>query len=169
MNLWHKYKGLATLALLFAIAPAIVWQYAVDGTVAQWRQASRQSRQIEELRASQTSAAKASHTTLSDAEMIASGLLVAELLPAIEEEKLRIEHFSPCVTSEADGGRLTTGQLSVRGGFRGMVKLLDKLERELPQCKVISTLYRSNRPRNRNEAKTLTCTIYVQQITTTDR
>jgi hypothetical protein len=156
------------LALLVVVAPIVVWQYALGGTVRQWRATGKYHRQTEELRAAQPSTTRQPQVSTTDREMILSGELVGALLPTIEAERLRIEHFSPCVTSDIDGLRLATGQLTVQGRFAGIVRLLDEVERTLPHCKVISTHYRTTRPRNRNEAKTLSCTIYIQQITTND-
>lgn len=95
-----------------------------------------------------------------------NGELIAMLLPIIENEELRIEHFSPIITSETDGIVLVTGQLSIRGRFVGIVKLLDRLDGQFSQCKIISAQYRTVTPRDRNGVKTLNCTIYIQQITT---
>lgn len=168
MSMWTKYRGLAFLALLVVVSPLLVWQYALRNTVVQWRQTDKNRGQIEALRAAQTATGGPFRVPTTEREMILSGELVGALLPVIESEKLRIEHFSPCVTSESDGLKISTGQLSVRGRFAGIVRLLDALERELPHCKVISAHYRTNLPRNRGEEKTLGCTIYIQQMTHTD-
>ena len=160
-----KYKGIAWLALVVVIVPLVVYNYAVSGTVKQWRMTGKQRRQIEQLRSTHSRATAAESILTVDTEMILSGLAVARMLPFIEAENLRIEHFSPCVTSDTDGILLTTGQLSVQGRFAGIVKLLERLEREMPYCKIISANYRSTKPRNRGSTKTLTCTIYIQQIT----
>ena len=172
-----KYRGLALLALLVVVAPLLVWQYALSGTVDRLRQTGKNRKQIAELRAMQSatngtpqgSADGDAQISTTGREMVLSGELIGALLPTIEAEKLRIEHFSPCVTSDSDGVRLTTGQLSVEGRFAGIVKLLDFLERRVPHCKVVSAHFRTARPRNRNETKTLSCTIYIQQITTSER
>jgi hypothetical protein len=160
LNFWAKYRGLASLALLLLVAPVLVWQYALSGTVGQWRAAKKDRVQIDRLRAAQTATAKQPAVSTSDREMILSGEIVSALLPTIEAEKLSIERFSPCVTSDTGGLRLTTGQLTVQGRFAGIVRLLDELERELPHCKIVSVSYRKK--------KALSCTIYVQQITTTN-
>lgn len=161
-----KYKGIAWLALVVVIVPLAVYNYAIRSTVKQWRMTGKYRQEIELLRGAQSRSAKPQSIQTTDTEMILSGLAVAGLLPFIESEKLRIEHFSPYVTSDKDGIALTTGQLSVQGTFAGIVKLLCQLESEMPYCKVISTQYRSVKPRNRGSTKTLTCTIYIQQIMT---
>ena len=153
------------MALLLVVAPAVVWQYGVGGTVSRLRDTAKLRRQITELRSTQAPGENRYEIPEQDVEMISSGLVVAKLLPLIEAEKLRIENFSPCITSEADGVRLTTGQLSVQGAFTGIVKLLAGLESDVPGCKIISAHYRTTTPRNRGAAKTLSCTIYIQQIT----
>lgn len=165
MSLWKRYKGVVKLAVLLVVVPLFVWQYAVRSTVRQWRGTMKSRRQITELRNSQIPETSPHEILALDHEMILSGLVVAELLPYIESEKLVIVHFSPYITSETDGILLTTGQLSVQGEFTGIVKLLDKIEREVSACKIISTHYRTSKPRNRNDTKTLGCTIYIQQIT----
>ncbi len=166
MNLWLKYKGLARLALVLLIAPLLVYKYALGGTLKQWRTTAKYRQQTEQLRIAGAQSAKPQNTCTIDTEMVLSGLVVAELLPFIESEKLWIEHFSPCVTSDRDGIRLTTGQLSVRGKFTGIVGLIDRIEREMPWCKILSLQFRVVKPRNRGSTKTLVCTIYVQQIMT---
>ncbi|MDR1671290.1 MAG: hypothetical protein LBR57_02100 [Alistipes sp.] len=166
MTLWTKYKGQATLALLLVVTPLVVWQYAVSGTVTQWRATAKARRQIIELHASQPRSVDTSDVSTAGSEMILSGAVVAELLPLIENEGLWIAQFSPCVTSEADGILLTTGQLTIEGHFAGIVQLLDRIETDLPECKLISAHYRTTKPRTRNAIKTLNCTIYIQQITT---
>jgi hypothetical protein len=166
VKLWAKYKGVATLVLLIVVTPLFVWQYAVKETVTQWRTTMKSRRQITELRNSQTPQIDRHEVQAADREMILSGLVVAELLPLIQSEDLRIVHFSPCVTSETDGIVLATGQLSVQGGFSGIVKLLEEMERKMTGCKIIAAHYRTTKPRNRKEVKTLDCTVYIQQITT---
>lgn len=165
------------LVLLLVVAPVVVWRYAVGGTVERWRGTVKARRQIELLSASQPhvpttpgsqggQGGQRSPEGLGVAEeLILSGRLVTGLLPLIEAEGVSIESFTPCVTSEADGVRLATGQLVVRGDFIGIVKLIDELERTRPDCKIVSTHFRSSRPRGRQSAKTLSCTICVQQIT----
>jgi hypothetical protein len=166
MKALGKYKGLALLVLLVVVAPLLVYRYSISGTVEQWRLARDYRRQIEALRGEQSTSGDSRNIETADTEMLLSGLAVAELLPIIEREKLRIEHFSPCVTSDSNGILLTTGQLSLRGPFAGTVRLLDALEREMPYCKIISANWRGVKPRNRGSTKTLTCTIYIQQIMT---
>ncbi len=169
MKPWAKYKGLASLALLLLIGPLFVWQYAVSDTVGRWRGTVKLQRQITALQAAQDHGERRQEISLSGTEMISSGLVVAQLLPTIESEGLKIEHFAPYITSETEGIRLATGLLSVEGTFTGIVKLLDAMERALPECRIVAAHYRSTKPRNRGAAKTLTCTIYIQQITAIDR
>ncbi len=160
-----KYKGIAWLVLVVVVVPLVVYWYAVSGTVKQWRMTGKYRQQIEQLRSTQSRTSEPQSVNTTDTEIILSGLAVAELLPFIESEKLRIEYFSPCVTSDKDGIVLTTGQLSVQGAFISIVNLLDRLERDMPYCKIIAAHYRSTKPRNRGSTKTLSCTIYIQQIT----
>lgn len=161
-----KYKGIALLVSLTLVVPLTVYRYAVSVTVKQWLTTRDYRLRIEELRGIQSQATGSGNVETADVEMLMSGLVVAELLPSIEREKLHIEHFSPCVSSDSDGIVLTTGQLSVRGTFAATIKLLDELEKGMPYCKIISVNWRGVKPRNRGSTKTLTCTIYIQQITT---
>ena len=161
-----KYKGLVWLAVVVVLVPLLVYRYAISDTVKQWRMTGKYRRQIEQLRATQSGSEKPQSVQTTDTEMILSGLAVAGLLPLIESENLRIEHFSPYVTSDNDGILLTTGQLSVQGKFTGIVKLLDRIEHEMPYCKIISVRFLSVKPRHRGSAKTLACTVYIQQIMT---
>ncbi len=161
-----KYKGIAWLALVVMIVPLTVYRYAISGTVNQWRMTGKYRQEIEQLRSTRSLSAKPQSVSTTDTEMILSGFMVAGLLPIIESEDMRIEHFSPCVTSDKDGIILTTGQLSVQGSFAAIVKLLWHIEHDMPYGKIISARYCTTKPRNRGSTKTLTCTIYIQQIMT---
>ncbi len=169
MKQWTKYKGLAALAMLTLVAPVFVWQYGVSDTVGRWRVTIKLRRQITELQGTHLHGGERHAIPLSATDMISSGLMMTRLVPPIEAEGLRIEHFSRHITTETEGVRLATGQLSVCGTFVGIVKLLRMIECELPECKIIAVRYRSTKPRIRGAEKTLTCTIYIQQITTINR
>lgn len=168
MKLWGKYKGLVYLALLVVGVPLLAYGYALGSTVAKWQKARSNCRRIEHLRNEVDRTTSSSAVDVEGTEMMQSGLLMEELLPHIEEGGVRIEHFSPCVTSEQDGIRLSTAQLTLQGGFAGIVRVLAETESGFPQCKVISAQFRSARPRNRKSSKTLSCTVYIQQITAND-
>lgn len=161
----NKYKGLLYLGLLMIVAPLIAYRYALGETVSQWVKTGQIRQQVEQLKQSERIApAQAVGIDSGGMEMIRSGLLVAGLLPVIESENLTLEHFSPFLTSDQNGITLTTGQFSVQGRFSGIVRLIDKIEREIPSCKIISARFQTAKPRNRGGIRTLNCTIYVQQI-----
>jgi hypothetical protein len=162
----NKYRGIAWLTLIVVVIPLVVYRYAVSGTVEQLHLTRKYRRQIEQLRSTQHQSAELLSVETTDTEMILSGLMVAELLPFIESERLNIENYTPYVTSDKDGIVLTTGQLSVEGAFTSIVKLLWQIEQQMPWCKIISVQYDSVKPRNRGSTKKLICTIYIQQIMT---
>lgn len=162
----NKYKGLLYLGLLVIVAPLLAYRYALGETVSQWANTRKILRQAEQLRQAERTVPTGQEAAIysDDSEMIRSGLLVAELLPVIESGNLTLEHFSPFLTSSQNGIILTTGQISVQGRFSGIVRLIDNIEREILPCKMISVRFHTVKPRNRGGAKTLNCTIYVQQI-----
>lgn len=165
MKLTARYKGLAWLVLVVLILPLLAWRYALNGTTDQWLSARKNRRQTELLCGAANRPIDPRTALTTSEEMLLSGSLIAAVLPSAESEKLSIGHFSPCVTSDQDGVLLATGQMSLEGGFAGMVRVINMMEREIPQCKIISAQFHSVKPRGRGAVKTLNCTIYIQQIT----
>ena len=163
------YKGLTYLALLLVVAPLTAWRLALSGTWHTWRQGRSEARQLSELPALQTPHDELSSVrarmALDTVEYIRSGLIIERLLPEASKYGVSVVRYSPFATEQEGEMSLRTAEMTLSGSFHGIVRVIDRLERDIPSCRIASVNFRTIR-RNNKPAQ-LVAQLIIRQITIT--
>lgn len=162
MKLPYRYRGLALVALLVLLLPWGAWRFALRDTVRTWRDCRELERQLAE--SPPLSDAHESLQTAQEAELILSGLLLEHVRRATTGRSVEVAGYEPLVTTRQDALAIHTAQLTLTGGYAALLRVVDELERTLPQCRVQSLAWHTLDER-RTRRTQLYLTIYLQQIT----
>lgn len=159
MNVSYKYLGVLLLGLLIVVLPLVAWHYALHDTLQAWLKCRRISAQLEQMGpATQTNRP----VRTSDRELILSGELLDIVRQAASSE-VRVIGYEPLVNQEQNGAAVHTGQLTLSGEYRSLLRVADAIERTYPQCRLRSLVWRcGTNPATRREQ--LTAVLYIQQI-----
>ncbi len=146
-----NYKGLISLLLLLAIVPVAAWRLALSDTVGAWFSIRKLSTQIERLQA------RDSLPGSMDRIEFVTG---SELLQTMDCHVVR---FTPYSTGSADGLSTHADEVILSGDFHALVGVIERIERELPSCRLLSVAFRMQKPRYRQQPE-LQTTLVIQQI-----
>ena len=156
-----KYEGVARLALLLVVLPAVVYRLSLERTVALWGEVRRAERTLEEAEAApvqpDTPAA-----LLDTVELIAGGGLLELLERLGPDSSAEVVSYTPYRTREGDDFTLRTAEIVLSGGFVPLLRTLDATERELSGCRLLSSGFKTVR---RGRQTSLQLTLVVQQLT----
>ncbi|GHV01659.1 hypothetical protein FACS1894159_09800 [Bacteroidia bacterium] len=146
-----RFKGLLYLILLLVVTPLLAWRLALGSTWHTWRQAQREARQLERLGSVATDSERADDRGSNDGmaldttEYIQSGLVIERLLPEASRYGVSVVSYTPFMMAQEGGIVHRNALLTLSGGFHGMVRVIDHLEREVATCHLASVGFRSVR------------------------
>lgn len=165
MSALSKYKGAFYLILLLAVLPLVVWSMALRDTAVKYRDYRKDRGILEQLQSRPVPAAKeaAGGATGDGEELVASGKFIEAISRTADRNNVAIERYTPYLTYEGNGIEIMTANLEVTGDFSAIVRLLEFIERDISQCRVISLDFKSSKERRSGNIK-LTAGILVQQI-----
>lgn len=159
MSIPYKYRGILQLSLLVVALPWCAWRFALRGTFGTWRDCRRLAVRLETL-APVTPHPAAVGTE--DRELILSGGLLDSVRRAALLQAVQVVGYEPRVTEERDGVAVHTAQLTLTGSYIPLLRVVDALDRTLPNCRVRTLGWQTaiDRPtRNRQ----LILTLYIEQ------
>lgn len=163
MKLAEKYRGVVLLTLLVAGLPGLAVRFALRDTFRCWRDCLRLADRIAAMPAQE--AADGSEIGFADApELILSGGVLDSVRRAAAEHGVWVTGYEPLVTLQWDGAALHTAQVTLTGGFAGLLRTTESLERRLACCWLRSAAWRSV-VQYRTRKTQLVLTLYVQQLT----
>lgn len=148
------------LALLFVLLPVTVWRYALRETVGCWLECRRIAVRLEQM---PDAAVPSASNCAGGAELIRSGALLDTVRRMAEGPGVQVTAYEPVVTLEEQRAAVHTASLTLTGRFEGLLRVANRLERDLPQCRVRSLAWQTtSEPYTRRTQ--LTLRLYVQQI-----
>lgn len=160
MTVAYKYRGVAMLTLLVVVMPLVVWHYALRDTAVAWFECRRLAAQIEQV-------PETENTTMpvgtEAAEMIFSGALLDAVRLAAEASSVQVAGYEPLVTLRQDKTAVHTAQLTLNGSYAELLRLVDRIEHDLPQCRLRSLALQVTTERTTQRTQ-LTLILYVQQL-----
>lgn len=159
MKLPYRYRGLAMMIALLILLPAAAWRYAIRDTV---RTASECLKLRAEISALPDTAEDAASGLRNRRELILSGLLLDHI-----GRDVRVTGYTPAVTERRGSLALHTAEVALTGTFAELLRILHRIEREVPECAVRSAVWRLTEDRAAPNER-LTLTMYIQQICKTD-
>lgn len=165
MNRLGKYEGVVRLVLLLAVLPVAVYQLSLRHTVGLWSEVCRSERLIAESPADSVSlsATGTVHSIVLDTtDRIAGGGLLDSLGRFLADGEAAVVRYTPYLTRDGDDFALRTAEIVLSGTFSPLLKTLDRLERNLPGCRFLSTEFRTVR---RGRQTSLQMTLVIQQLT----
>jgi len=80
---------------------------------------------------------------------------------------VRVTGYTPAVTERRGSLALHTAEVALTGTFAELLRILHRIEREVPECAVRSAVWRLTEDRAAPNGR-LTLTMYIQQICKTD-
>ena len=158
-----KYEGLTYLTLLVIILPLVVWRLSLARTVERWGDIRRGKREIAAFAADSTGARPAA-AALDTVELIAGGALLERIGRDAAGSGVAVVRYTPYLTRSGEGFALRTAEVVLAGSFAPLVRVIDRIERELPSCKIASATFRTVKKRQQPH---LQLTLLVRQLTET--
>lgn len=160
MTLPYRYRGIVLLAALVVVLPWAAWHFALRDTFGAWRDCRRLAARLETF-APETVLPTA--VTADARELVLSGGLLDTVRRAAAELSVQVAGYEPLVTADRDGVAVHTAQLTLTGGYVPLVRVVDALERTLPDCRLRSLDWQATTDRRTRKTQ-LTLTLYIQQI-----
>lgn len=159
MKLPYRYRGLATTIALLVLLPAAAWRYALHDTVRTAAECMRLRAEISAIPDTDENIAVGSYGRQ---ELILSGLLLDHI-----GRDVRVTGYTPAVTERQGSLVLHTAEIAMVGTFAELLQIMQRLEREVPECTLRSAVWRLTEDRATKNMQ-LTLTLYIQQIRKTD-
>lgn len=160
MTLPYRYRGIALLAALIVVLPWAAWRFALRDTCTAWRDCRRLAARLETF-APET--VQPTVVTADTRELVLSGGLLDTVRRAAAEYSVQVAGYEPLITAEHDGVAVHTAQLTLTGSYVPLLRIVDTLERTLPDCRLRSLGWQAAADR-RTRKMQLTLTLYIQQI-----
>lgn len=160
MKLPYQYRGVVLLALLTVVLPWGVWRFALRDTFGVWRDCRRLSARLEHLA---PASIREPVSRPGGRELILSGGLLDTVRRTAAGTAVQIAAYEPLVSEQRDGIAVHTAQLILTGGYSALVRVIDQLERTLPQCRLRSLEWRATLDRRTRKTQ-LMLTLHIQQI-----
>lgn len=163
MKIPYRYRGLALLALLLAVLPGAAWRLALRDTFVAWRDCRSLTRGLAVAERCSEASDPASGLFSAAPELVLSGRLLDSVRqcapPGVE-----VAGYVPATTRREAGIAVRTAQITLTGGYAGLLRTLHALEGRLSCCRVRSVGWQAVvQPRTRH--RQLVLTLYVQQPT----
>lgn len=152
-----KYSGMVHLILLFVASLWIIWQMSLRKTVHAIHSIGLLDEQIDQMAVGGGDVADTNRMVV-DSNILVSGELLNRIAP------VSVERYSPYITAQVNGVKVVTAEAVIAGDYISMVRLIEKLECDVDECKVVSTTFSTVNIRERPDIY-LNCLIVVQQIT----
>lgn len=99
-------------------------------------------------------------------DLIFSGKLIDELNSVVAQQNLKIAHYTPHISKSDNASTLHTAVAAVSGDYLQITRLINHIETNLKQCRIISVNYCIANTGYKGN-KELQCTIVIQQIVKT--
>mgnify|MGYP005773538931 CR=1 FL=1 len=163
MNRLGKYGGVSYLLLLIVVLPLAVWRLSLARTFDRWQEIRRSERTIATLSAD-SSAIETIRFRFDTTELIAGGGLLDRINRYTTGMGVSVVRYTPYLTRSDEEFALRTAEVILSGRFVSLVRTLDRIEREIPSCKVVSTAFQTVK---RRQEKRLQLILLVQQLTET--
>ncbi len=159
-----EYKGLAHLAAVIILLPLLAWRLALADTAGKWLAIRSIENEVAALR-SQADYPAPHAAAATGTEHVSDGGLLGEILcgPGCCE----VVRYTPYFAPGADGLMLHTAEIVLNTDFLSCVRIMDNIERTMPDSRLRSIMLRSVTPRG-SAGPLLHATLVIQQITETN-
>lgn len=163
---FKRYKGLASLIVMFAAMPLLAYKLAIADTVKMARETKQLKNDIEILRAQSSLEDEHRNEPVEYGDMIRNGELLAKILEIKTDKGFSVEKYSPYVSQIKENHSLQTAEVVLKGYFGDLLDVTHHIESSIPACKLSSVNFKTVRSRQNNTAE-LYLTLIIQQITKT--
>lgn len=163
MSRLTTYRGIIDMALLLLVAPLLTYRLAISSTIATWKVSREESKELIVIQGDSVGSQKPTAFKYDDIEMIESGLLLEQLLDGNNNFAVSIIKYTPYMTYNQNGIRIRTAELILGGSFSSLVKTIERIEKSILTCKIISADFHIAKTGN-NRRSQLQLSLYIQQI-----
>lgn len=159
----NKYKGILYLTLLVVILPLCAYWLAIKQSVDIIFDMSKKQETISQLDHNGEKHKPKSELSLSSNDIIQSGIILDKIFTKDSTHNVEVAKYTPYLTFGDSNISIYTAELTLKGDFISILKVIDNVERNIPECTLSSLLLRTIIDRQSN-TKQLFATLYIQQI-----
>lgn len=160
MTVPYRFRGAALLLLLAAVLPWTAWRFALRDTLGAWRDCRRLAAELAQAPAV---AESEPGTLLPEPDVVLSGRLLEALRRTASQHAVQVCGYEPLETLRQDDLAVHTARLTLGGGCKSLLRVVDALERTLPRCRLRTLVWKTRTDRRTRRAE-LTLTLYIEQI-----
>lgn len=161
----NGYTGLIKLVGLVFGLPLLIYLCGIRQTVDHYRTTQALSAQIESMQANRDVVKEKPlfEKNPEDSDAVKTGGILNRVTPLLERFEVKAESYTPYLLFRGDGAEVYAGELLLSGRFISLTGLLDELQKQLRDERIVSVTYRTAiHPKSRK--KQLQTTVIFQQI-----
>jgi len=159
MKIPETYKGQLYLLFLIVILPLLTLWFSVGKTIKLYIRSVNQNRLLNELTISSGNSSQKSGT-----QHIFHGAFPNYIFPVILKNNCIIHNYTPFITQNSGEYTLYTHEITVKGDFLQILRIVEKLEGSENLFKIISVEFSVSTQTFENKSPELKMKILIQHI-----
>lgn len=157
------YKGVLHLGLLLVVLPLAVYSLAFGKTIQKYIGYRNEQKMLTALEISTTSTDRPETILFSNENLVQTGLLLHRLSETLLRYGVTVEKYTPYTFDGGNQILLHTAELVLQGDYIDLVRVIEYVQENLPECKLLSVHFKSEKIQSSNERR-LKVTLLLQQI-----